>query len=172
MNTGQSVKLAPQPTSVQDAGESVSLTRDQFDFFQNQGYISLRQLTTSEEVSGLKASIEDLFKRRVGEKEGAQEEFLAGPSHDSPFSQFRGRVRDVLKLGESLDGSPTVEVFRPFHSLRQTFVSNWFEQIVQGARFESLNREFVVGGDNDNHRHARSTLQTSDYVQTAHDWHL
>jgi len=82
MNTGQSVKLAPQPTSVQDAGESVSLTRDQFEFFQNQGYISLRQLTTSEEVSGLKASIEDLFKRRVGEKEGAQEDFLAGQKRD------------------------------------------------------------------------------------------
>lgn len=82
MNTGQSVKLAPQPTSVQDAGDSVSLTRDQLDFFQNQGYISLRQLTTSEEVSGLKASIEDLLKRRVGEKEGAQEDFLAGQKRD------------------------------------------------------------------------------------------
>jgi ectoine hydroxylase-related dioxygenase (phytanoyl-CoA dioxygenase family) len=82
MDPERNFKLASEPTSTHEVGVEVSLTREQVEFFANQGYISLGQLTTAEEVSGLKASIEDLFKRRVGEKEGAQEDFLAGQKRE------------------------------------------------------------------------------------------
>src|ERR1700678_3172416 len=74
------------PVTEQDAARAASdglrLTSDQIRFFENKGYLSLDQLATREEVLEMKASIEDLFERRVGANEGAQEDFLAGENHE------------------------------------------------------------------------------------------
>jgi ectoine hydroxylase-related dioxygenase (phytanoyl-CoA dioxygenase family) len=58
--------------------EAVRLNAEQVTFFQENGYLRIQQIATPEEVRELRARIEDLFERRVGEKEGAQEDFLAG----------------------------------------------------------------------------------------------
>jgi ectoine hydroxylase-related dioxygenase (phytanoyl-CoA dioxygenase family) len=82
MSPERTTIYAPLPSAVHSDGEGVSLTRDQVDLFSNQGFLSLGQLTSKDEVAKLKANIEDLFKRRVGEKEGAQEDFLAGQKRE------------------------------------------------------------------------------------------
>ncbi|MGA3091057.1 MAG: phytanoyl-CoA dioxygenase family protein [Terriglobales bacterium] len=61
-----------------DNDERLPLCREQIEFFQTNGYLPIRQIAAPHEVRELRASIEDLFRWRVGEKEGAQEDFLAG----------------------------------------------------------------------------------------------
>jgi ectoine hydroxylase-related dioxygenase (phytanoyl-CoA dioxygenase family) len=82
MNPARTSKFAPELGADHNGSEGMSLTREEVEFFSNKGFLSLEQLTSREEVLALKTSLEDLCERRVGEKEGAQEDFLAGEKHE------------------------------------------------------------------------------------------
>jgi ectoine hydroxylase-related dioxygenase (phytanoyl-CoA dioxygenase family) len=73
-------KLDPwgESAASRDAGGALRLSDEQVARFYKDGYLPIQQITIPEEVHELRAGIEDLFQRRVGEKEGAQEDFLAG----------------------------------------------------------------------------------------------
>jgi len=73
-------KREPQGERASSEGDDgrLRLSAEQAEFFQTNGYLPFQQIATPEEVRELRAKIEDLFERKVGEKEGAQEDFLAG----------------------------------------------------------------------------------------------
>jgi hypothetical protein len=54
------------------------LNADQIAFFRNEGYLSCGALTTPLEVKEIKATLEDLFSRKAGEREGAFVDVVAG----------------------------------------------------------------------------------------------
>jgi ectoine hydroxylase-related dioxygenase (phytanoyl-CoA dioxygenase family) len=64
----------------------IELTREQIEFFNEQGYLSLEALTTPEEVAEIKAALEEMFARRVGEKEGAFLDLVAGADEPEEMS--------------------------------------------------------------------------------------
>jgi glycosyltransferase involved in cell wall biosynthesis/ectoine hydroxylase-related dioxygenase (phytanoyl-CoA dioxygenase family) len=86
LQEAQQKSMYPQPkndawaesSGDQDDAGGLRLSSEQTTFFQENGYLPIHQIATPEEVRELRAGIEDLFARRVGEKEGAQEDFLAG----------------------------------------------------------------------------------------------
>lgn len=77
-------KLDPRAQSdvTHGAADRLRLSGEQVVSFQKNGFLTLQQLATPDEVRELRAKLEDLFMRKVGEKEGAQEDFLAGEKHE------------------------------------------------------------------------------------------
>src|SRR5271154_4626773 len=73
-------KREPQGERASSEGDDgrLRLSAEQAEFFQTTGFLPFQQIATPEEVREVRAKIEDLFERKVGEKEGAQEDFLAG----------------------------------------------------------------------------------------------
>jgi ectoine hydroxylase-related dioxygenase (phytanoyl-CoA dioxygenase family) len=77
----QKLGVALAVDAAQDDTQPLRLTSEQVAFFQNQGYLALDRLAPPKEIVELRAKIKDLFDRKVGENEGAQEDFLAGEKH-------------------------------------------------------------------------------------------
>jgi ectoine hydroxylase-related dioxygenase (phytanoyl-CoA dioxygenase family) len=55
-------------------------------FFEEQGYLRLEGLTTPEEIQHIRNSLENLFQKKAGEKEGAFADLVAGVNHAEELS--------------------------------------------------------------------------------------
>jgi ectoine hydroxylase-related dioxygenase (phytanoyl-CoA dioxygenase family) len=66
--------------------KSPLLTEAQVRFFEEQGYLSVDVLTTLEEGREIRQSLERLFVNKVGEKEGAFGDLVAGADHGDEMS--------------------------------------------------------------------------------------
>src|SRR5688572_11959097 len=60
---------------------NITLTHDQIDFYQQEGYLALEALTTQEEVAWLRGIYDRLFAERAGRETGDQFD-LAGADAD------------------------------------------------------------------------------------------
>jgi ectoine hydroxylase-related dioxygenase (phytanoyl-CoA dioxygenase family) len=60
---------------------TLKLTQDQIDFFHREGYLSIPQITTPEDVAKLRASYDRIFAMQAGREEGMQFD-LAGTDED------------------------------------------------------------------------------------------
>ncbi len=78
--------LIARETSKSAVGKTVELSREQVEFFNEQGYLSLNALTTPEEVAEIKAELEQMFAKRAGENEGAFLDLVAGEDHKDDMS--------------------------------------------------------------------------------------
>ena len=59
------------------------LTPEQVRFFETNGFLSLDQIVTKEEVQKCRSILDDLFRKRAGEKEGALFDTMAADSADT-----------------------------------------------------------------------------------------
>ena len=78
MYAQRKLETGAESETSQGAGEGLRLSAEQLATFEKNGYLPIPRIATPEDVRKLRAGIEDLFARHVGEKEGAQEDFLAG----------------------------------------------------------------------------------------------
>jgi ectoine hydroxylase-related dioxygenase (phytanoyl-CoA dioxygenase family) len=78
----QKIGVALAVDATQNDTKGLRLTGEQVAFFKNEGYLVLDRLAAPKEILELRAKIKDLFDRKVGENEGAQEDFLAGEKHE------------------------------------------------------------------------------------------
>ena len=69
------------------------------------------------------------------------------------------KLPDFLKLGNPFERLSPGNTFRSLHRLSEPFLSNGFEQIVDRACFECLNRKLIVRSDHDDHRHVGAVLE-------------
>ena len=67
-----------QKTESISTSDAVELTIDQIQFYADNGHLSLENITTPDEILEIRAMIERLFEERIGEKEGAYGELVAG----------------------------------------------------------------------------------------------
>jgi len=58
--------------------EVVKLTAEQVQFYANNGHLSVDGVSTPGEIVQMRAIIQKLFKDRIGEREGAYGELIAG----------------------------------------------------------------------------------------------
>jgi len=99
------------------AAEPLRLTCEQVRRFDEQGFLSLECLTTSEEVLQIKSILQGLFDRRAGENEGAYGELirsddgaavdspqLQNPTHYAPQLQKTKCFANGLKIAKRLLG--------------------------------------------------------------------
>jgi ectoine hydroxylase-related dioxygenase (phytanoyl-CoA dioxygenase family) len=59
----------------------LKLPNERIQFFKDCGYLTLDALTDPEEIQGIRATIERLFKERAGENEGAYGDLIASDEH-------------------------------------------------------------------------------------------
>lgn len=76
---------------------------EQTQFFDEQGYLRIEALTTPEEIQEIRQSLEKLFERKVGEKEGAFADLVAGADHADELSspQILNPVNYLPKLHQT-----------------------------------------------------------------------
>jgi ectoine hydroxylase-related dioxygenase (phytanoyl-CoA dioxygenase family) len=68
------------------AEKHLELTQEQVRFFDEQGFLCLNALTDAEEVAEIKAALEELFRSKAGEKEGAYLDLVAGSGQPTQMS--------------------------------------------------------------------------------------
>ena len=66
--------------------EAFHLDEEQTQFFRDNGYLKIERLTNAEEALEIRAILKELFEKRVGEKEGAFADLVAGADHQDEMS--------------------------------------------------------------------------------------
>ena len=82
MSKSNMAKIAPIPLET----EPFHLNEEQTQFFSDNGYLKIESLTSVEETLEIRAILKGLFERRVGEKEGAFADLVAGADHHDEMS--------------------------------------------------------------------------------------
>src|SRR5258708_8981191 len=120
------------------------------------GHVSLLRCHDPNDVSvGLKR--EDLVSAK-------KEILLANSSHDLAAQRRSARVTDFLQMRQFLHSLPAADPFRAFNGLRQRLLTNGLQKIIDGTRFEGLQRVFVIRGNDDDYGHMSPTSDVADYI--------
>lgn len=92
----------------------ITLSQAQIDFFHQQGYLALPQITTSEEVERLREIYDDLFARKAGRDEGNQFDLAGTDSDDNEASlpQILQPVKYAPQLADTLYRSNALRITR------------------------------------------------------------
>ena len=95
-------KLAPN-TPRDAAVPHVKLDEAQVQFYSDNGYLRLEGLADQREVDAIRGTLQQLFEKRAGEKEGAFADLVAGADHPTVLSspQILNPVNYVPKLHET-----------------------------------------------------------------------
>jgi ectoine hydroxylase-related dioxygenase (phytanoyl-CoA dioxygenase family) len=78
--------MSPGPTIVgtQALASGQELSKDQIRLLNEQGYLSLSAITSTEEVAEIRMALQQLFDKKAGENEGANLDFVAGDDPEAP----------------------------------------------------------------------------------------
>src|SRR5258708_920821 len=89
---------------------------------------------------------------------------LANFSHNLAVQRGSARVADLLQMRQLFNGFPAGNTFCTFNRLSQTLLANRLQKVIDGARFESLQRVFVIRRNDDDYGHMSPTSDVADYV--------
>jgi ectoine hydroxylase-related dioxygenase (phytanoyl-CoA dioxygenase family) len=84
ITTKPTLSLGVTPAADQIEAGNRGLTSAEVQFFQENGFVRLDAISTPQDIVEIRASLQDLFERRAGEKEGAHMDFIAGDRVDVP----------------------------------------------------------------------------------------